>query len=284
MEQAPRWLRWTLTTYPVAALAALFLGPLVMLLVVSFFRHVSGGGLFVPTFTTANYAQALEAFYLTRLAYTLGFAALTAAICLLLALPFTYYLAREAGQRMRALLLGVTVSTLWLTTIVRAFGWSVLLSRSAGIGQLLHWLGLVSLPPSYAPGFAAALIGMCYIYFPFMVLSIYNALRAINPELEEASMSLGAPRMRTFVRIVLPLVRRGMVTGYAFVFLLTVGTFVIPQVLGQPPQWTQAVFITNAAIYNGNIPLASALAVVLAVITAVLLFVAMKLGGREQRE
>lgn len=273
MDWTPRWLRRTLLSYPTALLVVFFLLPLFSLLLFSVYTHVSGQGLYVPRLTLANYAKALEPFYLERLWFTIWFAALTAAVCLLLALPFTYVVARLRAGALRQSLMGLTVSTLWLTTVVRAFGWSVLFSRTSGIGQLFTMLGITAVPQNYSPGFMATLVGMAYIYFPFMVLSLYAALRELNPELEEASLSLGATPRQTFLRVVLPLVRPALLTGSAFVFLLTVGTFIIPDVLGTPAQWNSSVLITNAVAYNSNLPFGAALAVVLAVSVGGLLLV-----------
>lgn len=273
MDWTPHWLRRLLLGYPTALLVVFFLLPLFSLLLFSVYTHVSGQGLYVPRFTLANYLKALEPFYLQRLWFTIWFAAVTAAVCLLLALPFTYVVARLRSNALRQSLLGLTVSTLWLTTVVRAFGWSVLFSRTSGIGQLLTALGITAVPHNYSPSFMATLVGMAYIYFPFMVLSLYAALRELNPELEEASLSLGATPRQTFLRVVLPLVRPALLTGSAFVFLLTVGTFIIPDVLGTPAEWNSSVLITNAVAYNSNLPFGAALAVVLAVSVGALLLV-----------
>jgi putative spermidine/putrescine transport system permease protein len=271
MDWEGKWLKRLLVGLPTAMLMVFFVVPLASLVVFSFYTHVSGHGLYEARFTVGNYLKALSPFYLLRLWFTVWFAALTAAVCVALAVPFTYVVARLRSVVLRKWLMGLTVSTLWLTTVVRAFGWSVLLSRTAGVGKWLAVLGILPVPHSYAPGFLATLIGMTYIYFPFMVLSLYGALREMNPELEEASLSLGATPARTFVNVVLPSTLNAIKIGAAFVFLLTVGTFIIPDVLGQPPQWNTAVLITDAVAYNSDIPFGAALAIVLAVAVGVLL-------------
>lgn len=281
MEWGSRWPKRVLLVYPGAMLVVFFLLPLLSLVLFSFYTHVSGQGLYTPKFTLDNYAKALEPFYLKRLWFTIWFSALTAIVCLLLAVPFTYVLSRLRSGALRKWIMGLTVSTLWLTSVVRAFGWSVLLSRTSGVGKLFAALGITAVPESYTPSFLATLIGMVYVYFPFMVLSLYAGLNRMNPELEQASMSLGATRARTFVRIVIPLIRNAMLTGGAFVFLLTVGTFIIPDILGSPSEWTTSVLITNSVAYNSNIPFGAALAVVMAIAVAVpLLALAWMLRGR----
>ncbi len=271
MEWGSKWVRRLLVAGPTTMLVVFFLVPLASLVVFSFYTHVSGHGLYEARFTTANYVKALHPFYLLRLWFTVWFSALTAAVCVVLAVPFTYVVARLRSRLLRKWLMGLTISTLWLTTVVRAFGWTVLLSRTSGVGKWLFELGLLGVPKNYAPGFAATLVGMVYIYFPFMVLTLFATLREMNPELEEASLSLGATPARTFVNVVLPLSMGAIKAGSAFVFLLSVGTFIIPDVLGQPPQWNSSVLITNAVAYNSNIPFGAALAVVLAVAVGLLL-------------
>jgi putative spermidine/putrescine transport system permease protein len=273
-----------LLAYPILLLVIFFLLPLLSLIVFSFYTHVSGQGLYKSEFTLANYAKALEPFYMERLWFTLWFSGLTALVCLLLAVPFTYVVSRLRSRLLRSWIMGLTVSTLWLTTVVRAFGWSTLLSRTTGVGKLFTALGLTAVPQSYTPSFIATLIGMVYIWFPFMVLSLFATLNRMNPELEQASLSLGATRGHTFVYIVLPQLRRAMFVGTAFVFLLTVGTFVIPDILGHPQQWTTSVLITNSVAYNSNIPFGSALAIVMAIVVALLLLIlSWALLGRQKR-
>ena len=278
MRWAPAWVRALVVGYPLVFLLLLFAVPMVLLVALSFYRNIPGGS-YEPAFTLENYARSLRPLYVKRLGFTVGISGLTALTCLVLAFPYTYYVARMASPRVRKLALWLAVSTLWLTYVVRAFGWSVLLSRSSGIGQLFAWLGLVEIPPSYTPGFAATLIGFVYVYLPFMIFSLYGTMQSIHRELEEASMNLGANRFATLRHVVLPLARPGMVAGSVLVFLLAMGTYVVPAILGRPQEWTLPVLITDQVAYESNIPFGAALSMVLAVIIGILLGLAGRLLG-----
>lgn len=266
----PLWLQGTILGIPALFLIIFFVAPLALLIVFSFFQNVPGGG-YVRDFTIENYVRLLKPLYLGRLGFTIWISALTAFASLAIGFPFTYFIVRLASPRLQSLAIGTVVSTLWLTYVVRAFGWSVLLSRSGGVGKLLAWLGLVEIPPSYTPGFAATFIGFVYVYLPFMILSLYGSLRGLSRELEEASISLGANWWQTLRKIVVPLALPGMMAGSLLVFLLAIGTYVVPVILGKPQQWTLPVLITDQVLYESNIPFGAALSIVLVLIVGVLL-------------
>ena len=205
--------------------------------------------------------------------------ALNALLCLLIGYPYTYYLARLASPFWRQAGLTLTVSTLWLTYVVRSYAWSVLLSATSGVGQLVHWLGLTERPEGYAPGPLATVVGLMYVFLPFMILSLYGSLRAIDPSMEEASMNLGARPWRTFWHVVLPLSWPGAVAGAIMVFLLTMGNYVVPSILGQPAQWTMPVIITNQVMNESNVPFGAAMSVILLVVLGLLAYGAGRLVG-----
>ncbi|MBO8141932.1 MAG: ABC transporter permease [Firmicutes bacterium] len=277
-KQANR-LVYLLLAYPGGMLVVFFLVPLIMLVVFSVYRNIPGGG-WETAFTWDNYVRAFErGLYRDRLVFTLQLSALTALICLAMGYPFTYYLARRASPLVRRIGLAATISTLWLTYVVRSYAWSVLLSSTSGIGRLLFWLGLTERPVGYAPGYVATLIGMVYAFLPFMILSLYGSLRAVDPSMEEASMNLGARPWRTFWHVVLPLSWPGAASGTLLVFLLAMGNYVVPSILGQPAQWTMPVIITNQVMYESNVPFGAAISVVLMAVLGLVLFAAGKLLG-----
>lgn len=277
-EQGGRWAR-ILLAYPVGMLVVFFVVPLFMMLVVSFYRNIPGAG-WEPAFTLENYVRAFSrGLYRDRLVFTLQVSALNALLCLLIGYPYTYYLARLASPFWRQAGLTLTVSTLWLTYVVRSYAWSVLLSATSGVGQLVHWLGLTERPEGYAPGPLATVVGLMYVFLPFMILSLYGSLRAIDPSMEEASMNLGARPWRTFWHVVLPLSWPGAVAGAIMVFLLTMGNYVVPSILGQPAQWTMPVIITNQVMNESNVPFGAAMSVILLVVLGLLAYGAGRLVG-----
>jgi len=273
-----RWAR-LLLIYPVGMLVVFFVIPLVMMFVVSFYRNIPGAG-WEPAFTLENYVRAFSrGLYRDRLIYTLEISALNAVLCLLIGYPFTYYLVRLASPFWRKVGLTLAISTLWLTYVVRSYAWSVLLSATSGIGQVLFWLGVTERPTGYAPGPLATVVGLLYVFLPFMILSLYGSLKAIDPSMEEASMNLGARPWRTFWHVVLPLSLPGAAAGAVMVFLLTMGNYVVPSILGQPAQWTMPVIITNQVMNESNVPFGAAMSVILLAVLGLLGYATGRLVG-----
>jgi len=263
--------------YPVGMLFVFFLIPLGMLIVFSFYYHPPGG-FYEPAFTLDNYVRFFtRTLYLKRLAFTVEISVLTALLCLILGYPFTYYLARIASRRRLYIIL--VISTLWLSYIVRSYAWSVLLSRSAGISQLFVWLGFLEKPQSYTPGLVAVIIGLVYVFLPFMILTLYGNLKSISTDYEEASLNLGAGPWKTFWRVTFPLSRDGIISGSLLVFILTMGAYVVPSILGKPKQWTMAIVIGDQATYESNVPFGAAMALILMVLAIVIIWIIAKLAG-----
>ena len=218
-----------------------------------------------------------KSLYLSRLAFTVEISLLTAALCLILGYPFTFYLTRMAKRKRFYIIL--VISTLWLSYIIRSYAWTVLLSRNAGISNLFVWLGLLKHPASYTPGLLAVIIGLVYVFLPFMILTLYGSLKSINAEYEEASFSLGAGPFKTFWNIVLPLSKDGIVSGSLLVFILTMGAYVVPSILGKPHQWTLAIIIGDQATYESNVPFGAAMALILMIIAVGIIWLMSRLSG-----
>lgn len=266
-----------LLVYPLGMLVIFFLVPLAMLIVFSFYHHPPGG-FYEPAFSFENYVRFFtKALYLKRLLFTVEISALTALLCLLLGYPFTYYLIRIAsGKRFYIILV---ISTLWLSYIIRSYAWSVLLSRSAGVSNLFVWLGLLEQPQSYSPGLLAVIVGLVYVFLPFMILTLYGSLKSINREYEEASMNLGAGPFSTFRKVTLPLSKDGIISGSLLVFILTMGAYVVPSILGKPQQWTMAIIIGDQATYESNVPFGAAMALILMLFAVLIMWLIAKLAG-----
>jgi putative spermidine/putrescine transport system permease protein len=151
-----------------------------------------------------------------------------------------------------------------------AFAWSLLLSQTAGISNLFVRLGLMEKPVSWSPGFWALTCGMCYIAFPYTVLVLYPPLSRLDPHLPEAAQTLGASPVTTFFTVVVGSLRSAIVATLIMVFAFTLGTYLIPQILGRPQHWTLSVLITDEAIYRSNLPFAAAMSVFFMVVSLAL--------------
>jgi len=266
-----------LVAYPLGMLIIFFLIPLAMLIAFSFYYHPPGG-FYEPAFTLENYTRFFtKVLYLKRLAFTVEISALTAVLCLMLGYPFTYYLTRIASRKRFYIIL--VISTLWLSYIIRSYAWTVILSKHAGISKLFAWVGIIEQTRSYTPGLFAVIIGLVYVFLPFMVLTLYGTLKGINREYEEASLNLGAGPWKTFVNVTLPLSKDGIISGALLVFILTLGAYVVPSILGKPQQWTMAIIIGDQATYESNVPFGASMALVLMVFAILTIGLIAKLGG-----
>lgn len=273
------WQHATLV-YPALMLAVFFVVPFGIMLAVSFFHRVEGA-FYEPAFELANYARFISPFFGRALAFSLWISGLAAAIVVCVAFPFTYFLTRmRRGAQVRFLVFILAV--LSLSEVIIGFSWSTLLSRTAGVSNLLYFVGLLEQPSAWTPSFGALLVGLCYLGFPYSVLVLYPALSRLDPELPEASRMLGASPLRTFFLVVVPVLRRSLISALILVFVFNLGAFLLPQVLGRPAHWTLSVLITDQAIFQSNIPFAAAMAVFLMLVCLALVGLTLAFGQQRR--
>jgi putative spermidine/putrescine transport system permease protein len=267
-----------LLVWPALMLGVFFLVPFAMMLATSFYHRVEGG-FFEPAFELDNYARLMSAFFGKVLGFSLLISALAAAVTVAIGFPFTYFLTRlRRSAQVRWLVFILAV--LSLSEVIIGFTWSSLLSRTAGISNVLVWLGLMESPQAWFPSFQALLIGMVYIGLPFCILVLYPALSRLDRQLPEASRMLGASPLRTFFRITVPIMRNALLTSLVMVFVFDLGCYLLPQVLGRPEHWTLSVLITDQALFQANIPFAAALAIFLMLVTIGLVVLTVVIGRR----
>ena len=259
---------WPLGLLPAAALTVFFLVPFAIMFAVSFFQRVEGG-FFEPAFEFSNYIRFLTPFFGKILATSIGLAITAAVAVVAVAIPFTYILSRMPYRRQTPILVFI-LSVLSLSEVIIGFAWSTLLSRTAGVGNLFHWIGLVESPSAYTPGLASLLLGLSYLAFPYAVLVIYPAVARLDPELPEAARMSGASPLRAFTSVTLPIMRRTIAGAFILVFVFALGAYLLPQVLGRPQHWTLPVHITDQAIFQSNIPFSAAMAIFLLLVSMAL--------------
>lgn len=259
------------------ALAIFFLAPLTIMIVVSFFKRVPGG-FYKPEFDLGSYARFLTSFFLDQLSFSLIVAASASTVCVLLATPFTYLLTRQPRRTQIAWLV-LLLSVLALSEVIVGFSWSVLLSRTAGLSNLLVWLGLLDQPVAWVPGLPAMLLGLSYLLFPYSVLVLYPSMARLPTELVEAARTMGASPTRAFFDVVLPHERRAILSTFVMGFVFTLGAYLIPQLLGRPQHWTLSVLITDQAIFQSNLPFASAMAMFLLTGSMLLILLVTRVAG-----
>lgn len=266
--------------YPALMLLIFFVAPFGIMLAVSFYHRVESA-FYEPAFELANYARFLTAFFGKALGFSIWIAALASLVSVAVAFPFTYsmtQLSRPAQVRWLVLILAV----LSLSEVIIGFAWSSLLSRTAGVSNILVWLGLMAQPEAWTPAFPALLIGLVYLGFPYTVLVLYPPLSRLDPELAQASRMLGASPLKTFFLVIVPVLRNAIMSALIMVFVFDLGAYILPQVLGKPEHWTLSVHITDQAVFQSNIPFAAALAIFLMLVSLALVGLTMLLGQQRR--
>ena len=254
--------------------------PLVVVFVFSFGERGPAGG-YVPAFTFDNFLN-LGARW-TAFKNTLTLAPIGTLACLLIAYPLAYFLALQASPKLRTMLLILVIVPFWTSILIRSYAWIFLLG-GRGIPALLALVGLEDLRLINTP--FAVLVGIVYGYLPLMVFPIYVSLERLDKRLLEASADLGAPPLRTFLTVTLPLSMPGVATGCMLVFILLMGEFLIPAMLGGGKVFFVGNALVDLFLQSRNWAYGSAVASALVLIMLVTVTVYMRLmarasGGRD---
>ena len=212
--------------------------------------------------TTPLYRAALLRTFRLSLTVTLA--------CLILGYPIAYALARARGWRQQ-LLLALVVAPFWISVLARSFTWMVLLQRQGVVNRLLLALGLVREPVPLIYNEVGVHIGMIHVLLPYMILSLYGAMRGLDPGLLRAAAGLGATEWQAFRRIWWPLSRPGVAAGCLLLFVVALGFFITPALLGGGKVTTLAMLIEAHVTQAQDWPLASALGLVLLIATVIAL-------------
>jgi putative spermidine/putrescine transport system permease protein len=269
-----------LLAVPLAWLVGVYLASLGSLLVQSFWRADELSPNPVHVWNLDNYRSFLsgDPVYRAIVARTLGFAAITTIVDIVLAFPLAYYLTRVASPRTRRTVLVLITVPLFSSLIVRLYSVRLILDDGGILHALLAKAGL-----DVQIGFTelAMAIAFAYVWLPFMILPVYAALERVPGSLIEASRDLGAKGGTTFRTVVLPLALPGIVAGSIFTFSLTLGDFITPTIVGgDNHQLIGSVVYSNFGIAN-NAPFAAAFATVPLAIMAIYLVTARRLGAFE---
>ena len=255
--------RYLLILLPaILVLLALFVYPLLGLIDRSFYRPRSG-------YTLEFYGQIWRVpVYLQVIGRTFRTAALATLTCLVFGYPLAYLLATRR-PRVARLLLIVVILPFFTSIIVRTYAWMVLLGRNGVVNQYVTWLGLADAPLPLLYNQGGVLIGMTYVLLPYMILTLYSVMRGIDPALVRAAHGLGASRWQAFRRVFLPLSLPGIAAGTLLIFILSLGFFITPALMGGPADMMIAMLIEREVEFTLNWSFASALAVILLLLTLV---------------
>ncbi len=222
---------WLLMLPGLLWLGLLMVVPCLLIFVLIFFERGIYGGIDWQAPTLENVTRVFDPLYLSIFWDSAEIAGLSTLVALLIGYPAAYAIAKAPASRQTALLF-LAILPFWTNYLIRAYAWIVLLNPAGLINTLLIWAGLRSEPLTLLYTKPAVVLGLVYSYTPFVILAIYSALQRLDPSYAEASRDLGAGAFQTFLRIILPLTAPGVAAGAVFVFVLSVGNFVTPDLLG----------------------------------------------------
>lgn len=259
---------------PFVWLTFAFLIPFLIVLRLSFADLDSGeGGPFGSLVTVAdgvltlkvkiaNYLYILQdELYAITYLNSLKFAAITAALCLIIGYPFAYFMAR-ARPAIRPVLLMLVMMPFWTSFLLRIYAWKGILANNGILNSFLLNLGVISEPLHMMNTQFSLIVGLVYAYLPFMILPLYANLVKMDVRYLEAAADLGATPWQTFWRITVPLSKSGIIAGTMLVFIPAVGEYVIPELLGGPETLMIGRQLWDEFFTNNDWPLASSVTVV----------------------
>lgn len=226
--------------------------------------------------------EIFEPIYLQILWRSLTFAALTVVVTLILCYPVAFWVSR-LSDRWRLVFLFLITLPFFCSLIVRLYAWLLILKPTGLLNTALLWTGLISEPLEilYTP--AAVILGMVYVMIPFMFLPLYAAVDNLDRAQVEASLDLGANRIQTFLKVVLPQTLPGILGGAVIVFIPSVGNFVVPDVLGGAKGLMIGNLVEQQFLSSRNWPFGSALSMIIMAVVLTVLIVsvtrARKVGG-----
>lgn len=235
----------------------------------------------VYSFTLENYMKIVaDPFYRQFVFYTIRIAVITTVLCLLFGYPVGYFLSRTSAS-LRSILLFLVLLPLMVGTVVRTYGWMVILGTNGVVNTFLQ--STLGMKIQLLGTTRAVIIGLVGVLLPFLIVPIYSSLESLDESLELAARNLGANAFQAFYKVTLPLSLPGVVSGSIFVFTLSMSAVVTPKLLGGRTDLTIGALMYDVALADTNWPFASAMAVIMATITFALIFSYIKFS-RERME
>lgn len=256
--------------------------PVGLILGYAFLERGQFGGV-VPVPTLDNLVRAADPLYVRVLWFSIRMALAATVIALLIGYPAAYVIA-TLPPRWRTPILVLTVLPFWTSLLIRTYAWIVLLNNEGLINRGLAGLGLIDAPLPLLNNEFAIVLGLVYGYLPLMILPIYASIERLNPELREASADLGGGPFRTFLRVTLPLTLPGIGAGCIFVFVPSLGNFIVPDLLGGGLTSMVGNLIQQQFLRARDWPFGAALSLALIGLMGLLLFMYSWLVGRQRRE
>ena len=252
--------------------------PICLILIYSIFQRGQFGGVVFHA-TTENFTRALDPIYRSVLFDSLKIASITTVLALALGYPTAYGIAK-LPKRFRTTALLLIVMPFWTNFLIRTYSWIMLLNSEGLLNQALLKLHVINTPLDLLYTQSAVILGLLYGYFPLMILPLYAAIEKLDPEIREAASNLGANRFRTFLDVTLPLTISGVLAGSIFVFIPSLGNFIVPELLGGGKTVMVGNLIRDQFLKARDWPFGSVLALVVIFLVFVLFALQSKVEKR----
>jgi spermidine/putrescine transport system permease protein len=263
-------------------LVIFFLIPLIIVFSYSFAEpNIYGGVIF--RFTLRNYAEILSPRYLKVVARSIWISAAVTGLCLLFGYPVAYFISTRAAK-WKNILMVLVILPFWTSSLVRVVAWMTILRTEGVLNTFLISLGIISTPLRLFPSQGAVMIALVHVYLPFMILPLYASIEKFDFSLLEAALDLGADRIKAFLKVTLPNTMPGIVAGVMLVFIPTLGSFYIPELLGGSKVWMIGNLISHQFLQARNWALGSAASFVMLAFVLVFIWVYFRISGQGKLE
>jgi len=263
-------------------LLVFFAVPMFLVLRTSFNSFVDAQ--IVQDFTLANYGRVFtEPLYAKVLLKSLVTGLFVTTICLLAGYPVAHFIARKARRNREVLFLGLIIP-FWTSLVVRTYAWKIMLGNNGVVNYYLIHLGIIDSPLKLLFSTSAVVIGLVHVFLPFMILPLYASIENLDDSLEEAAQDMGANRFQTFRKVIIPLTMPGIATGCMLTFLMTVNSFLTPNILGGPSDGMISNVIQSEFFGTFNWPFGSALSVLFLLFALGFVFVYNRIFELETQE
>jgi len=263
---------------PIGIWMTLFVAvPLIYVFAISFMKKGTYGGVEFA-FTLQNYKDVLSPLYLKIFGYSLLMSAVITVICILIAYPYAYFISRKSAIT-RVILLMFVMLPFLTNSLIRTYGWIILIRSEGIINNFLISIHLIKQPFDLIYTDGAVIMGIVYTLLPFMILPLYSSIEKLDKSLLEAANDLGARPSKTFFKVTLPLTMPGIFAGSIMVFVPSLGLFFIADLLGGSKVMLIGNLIRNQFLTARNWPFGAALSMVLIIITLALVAGYKKAGG-----
>lgn len=242
-------------------LGLFFLLPLAIMFVISFMSRGAGGVAELPL--TPEHYQRTFGVFRPVLIRSVEISAITTIVCLILGYPLAWFISTRQSSAFRQLCLFLVILPFWTNFLIRTYAWRILLGQEGTINGVLLNLGILQEPLTMLNTQFAVIVGLVYGFFPFMVLPIFASVERFDFRFIDAAHDLGANDISTFFRVVLPLTLPGVYAGCALVFIPAVGAYITPDLLGGTRGLMIGNLIQRQFGGTGNMPLGSALSIIM---------------------